>query len=121
MFIIKHPNDLRQLPSGSPERDLLGRFLDRLIKIHERPSGYDPEDHGYVVMIEGKDVDRQRILPELPCPLAEVPWEGVTMEGGFFHAVVLTNNDFGIDFLIPNEPWLSEPLRASLEENLSQD
>ncbi|MBT3700300.1 MAG: hypothetical protein HOG12_02215, partial [Alphaproteobacteria bacterium] len=80
--------------------------------------GYDPELHGYVVLIEALDVYREEILPDLPCPLADVPWEGVTLKGGFYHAVVLTNNDFGIDFLIPDKPWLSELIRKSLEAHL---
>jgi len=120
MYIIKHPKDLNRLPPGSPERNLLEGKLNRLIKIHERPSGYDPEDHGYVVLIEARDVDRQRILPELPCPLAEVPWEGVTLSGGYFHAVVITNNSFAIDVVIPDADWLSETIRASLNNHLSQ-
>lgn len=60
----------------SPERTLL---LERLIQAYAVPSGCDPEEHGYVVLIEPRDVYRQRILPELPCPLADVPWEGVTL------------------------------------------
>ncbi len=118
MLIFKRPKDLRQLPLGSPERDLLEGLLKRLILINKRPSGYDPEDYGYVVLIEALDIHRQRILPELSCPLAQVPWEGVTLEGSFFHGVVLTNNQFAIDFLIPNEPWLAGPVRKSLEDHL---
>jgi hypothetical protein len=118
MFIFKHPKDLRQLPTGSRARFLLERLLHRLIEAHAKSSGYNPELHGYVVLIEALDVYREEILPELPCPLADVPWEGVTLKGGFYHAVVLTNNDFGIDFLIPDKPWLSELIRKSLEAHL---
>ena len=118
MYIIKHPIDLSQLPSGSPERDLLEVILTRLIEAY---ATYNPDEHGYVVLIEAHDVYRQAILPELPCALAKVPWEGVTLEGNYFHAVVLTNNDFGIDFIIPDAKWQPETLRASLEQHLSQD
>ena len=118
MFIFKHPKDLRQLPTGSRARFLLERLLHRLIEAHAKSSGYNPELHGYVVLIEALDVYREEILPELPCPLADVPWEGVTLKGGFYHAVVLTNNDFGIDFLIPDKPWLSALIRKSLEAHL---
>jgi len=120
MLIFKHPKDLRQLPLGSPERDLLEGLLKRLILINERPSGYDPEDHGYVVLIEALDIHRQRILPELSCSLAEVRWEGVVQSDGYFHAVVITNNSFAIDVVIPDANWLSETIRSSLKEHLSQ-
>ena len=118
MIFFKDLNDLKRLSPGSRARFLLEGILDRLISIHAKSSGYDPELHGYVVLIEALDVYREEILPELPCPLADVPWEGVTLKGGFYHAVVLTNNDFGIDFLIPDKPWLSELIRKSLEAHL---
>ena len=118
MIIFKNKTDLKRLPPGSRARFLLEGILDRLISIHAKSSGYDPELHGYVVLIEALDVYREESLPELPCPLADVPWEGVTLKGGFYHAVVLTNNDFGIDFLIPDKPWLSELIRKSLEAHL---
>jgi hypothetical protein len=34
--------------------------------------------------------------------LSEVPFEGVTMIDGCFLAVWLPNNQFGLDFLIPD-------------------
>ena len=77
MFIFKHPKDLRQLPTGSRARFLLERLLHRLIEAHAKSSGYNPELHGYVVLIEALDVYREEILPELPCPLADVPWEPI--------------------------------------------
>ena len=118
MFIFKNKTDLKRLPPGSRARFLLESILDRLISIHAKPSGYEPELHGYAVLIEALDVYREEILPELPCPLADVPWEGVTLEGGFYHAVVLTNNQFGLDFLIPDKPWLPGLIRKSLEDHI---
>ena len=50
---------------------------------------YRPQDDGYLVLIEPADVDR--ILDDLDMPyrLSEVPFEGVTMVDGCFHAVYL--------------------------------
>ena len=120
MYIFKHSKDLSQVPPGSPERIIVESILDRFIQVHATPPGYDPEAHGYVVLMEAQDLARQTILPELPCPLTQVSWEGVTLVGGFFHGVVLTNNQFGIDFVIPDADWLSETLRVSLMDNLPQ-
>jgi hypothetical protein len=120
MIIFKNKTDLKRLPPGSRARFLLEGILDRLISIHATPSSYDPEIHGYAVMIEALDVYREEILPELPCPLADVQWEGVVHLGGFFHAIVLTNNSFAIDVVIPDANWLSETIRSSLKKHLSQ-
>ena len=118
MFIFNHPKDLNQMPPRSPGRFLLKTLLDRLTQV--TAPGEDPEDHGYVVLIEALDVYREEILPELPCPLADVPWEGVVLSDGYFHAVVITNNSFAIDVVIPNANWLSETIRSSLKKHLSQ-
>ena len=111
MFIFKHPKDLRQLPWGRPARLRLEGIWHHSIQ----------SQSGYAVLIEATDIYLEEILPELPCPLADVPWEGVTLELGFFHGIVLTNNSFGIDFLIPDADWLPETLRASLEQHLSRN
>jgi hypothetical protein len=108
MFIFKHTNDLSQLPPGNRARFLVEDLLHHLIQ----------NQSGYAVLIEALDVYREEILPELPCPLANVSWEGVTLKGDFYHAVVLTNNDFGIDFLIPDKPWLPGLIRKSLVDHL---
>jgi hypothetical protein len=50
--------------------------------------------------------------------LSEVPFEGVTMVDGFFYAVYLANNQFGIGFLIPDAEWLPGELRRHLEEHI---
>ena len=79
---------------------------------------YRPEDDGYLVLIEPGDVDR--ILDDLDMPyrLSEVPFEGVTMIDGCFLAVYLPNNQFGLDFLIPDADWLPVDVRRHLEAHL---
>ena len=116
MLVFQSIDDLKQLSRGDHARPLVRSILNRLIQVH---APYDPEAHGYVVLIQPHDVHRQRILPMLPYALARVPWEGVTLVAGFFHAVVVTNNTFAIDFVIPDADWLTETLRASLEEYLT--
>lgn len=117
MLVFQSRDDLKQLPRDDPALAVVRTVLDRLFQVH---APYVPEHHGYVVLVEPHDVHRQRLLPMLPYPLARMPWEGVTLEDGVFHAVVETNNTFAIDFVIPNAEWLTETLRASLQEHLSQ-
>ena len=102
---------------------LLGHPLHATVKslfsaiINDYPE-YRPEDDGYLVLIERGDT--VRILDDLDMPhkLSEVPFEGVTMIDGCFLAVYLPNNQFGLDFLIPDEDWLPKDVRRHLEAHL---
>ena len=79
---------------------------------------YRPEDDGYLVLIEPADVDRVLSDLDMPYRLSEVPFEGVTMIDGQFLAVYLPNNQFGLDFLIPDAEWLPGDVRRHLEAHL---
>jgi hypothetical protein len=96
---------LADLPRDHPAYSIAAEILARI-----------GPDEGYLVLIEPEDLDRDLTLPELPHRLDRVPWEGVSREGGYFHAVHLTNNEFGISFLIPDS--VTGPLRSLLEEHL---
>jgi hypothetical protein len=103
------------------------RFLDHplyatieslfLPVIAEYPD-YRPEDDGYLVLI--KPGDAARVLDDLDVPyrLSEVPFEGVTVVDGCFHAVYLANNQFALGFLIPDADWLPGDVRRHLEDHL---
>ena len=56
-----------------------------------------------------------RVLDDLDMPyrLSEVPFEGVTVIDGCFLAVWLPNNQFGLDFLIPDGDWMPGDETAS--------
>jgi hypothetical protein len=64
--------------------------------------------------------DADRVIHELWCDrtLADVSYEGVSKRDGFWIAIYLSNNQFGIIFLIPDAVWLPDELRNVLEENL---
>jgi hypothetical protein len=81
---------------------------------------YDPEEDGYVVLIEEDDVDRDRPLARLCLPyrLCEVPFEAVHMTEGHFCGIYLANNQFAITFLIPDATWVRGKLRRHLEDLL---
>jgi hypothetical protein len=79
---------------------------------------YRPEDDGYLVLIEPGDVDRVLDDLDMPYRLSEVPFEGVTVLDGCFLAVWLPNNQFGLDFLIPDADWLPGDVRRHLEDHL---
>ena len=79
---------------------------------------YLPEDDGYLVLIESGDVDRVLDDLDMPYRLSQVPFEGVTVVDGNFHAVYLANNQFALGFLIPDQDWVTGELRRHLEANL---
>jgi hypothetical protein len=117
MITIKSYYDLTQFDPANPALPVLEELLLRLFAAYTTPTHpYRPEHHGYIVLIEEGDVSHALDLPELNCHLEEVPWEGAAMHGEFFHAVHLTNNEFGISFLIPDAIWVSGKLRAVLED-----
>ncbi len=84
------------------------------MKILEQPDGLE----GYVVHVEEDDFKGPLDLPELKCAWKDILWEGVIKKGGFYHAVYLTNNEFALEFLIPDAEWLDADLRAKLEAAL---
>ena len=102
MLILKRPSDL---PREHPAYDIARELLSRI-----------GPGEGYLVLIEPEDLDRTLDLPELPTRLDLIDWEGVSRERGYFHAVHLTNNEFGIGFLIPDS--VTGSLRSRLEEHL---
>jgi len=103
MITFKSSTDLSKLSQQHPALPLLAEMLEQI-----------GPDCGYLVLMEEGDVYVH--LPELQCPLADVPWDGATRLSHYFHAIHLTNNQFGIGFLIPDAPWVKGKLRSVLEE-----
>ena len=106
MITFESSSDLSKLPPQHPALPLVAELLKQI----------GPEC-GYLVLIEEGDVHVD--LPELQCALVDIPWDGATKLGHYFHAIHLTNNQFGIGFLIPDASWLKGKLRSVLEELVS--
>jgi len=114
MKTFKSIPDVEQLRNHPLHATIKSLFLSI---INDYPE-YRPEDDGYLVLIEPGDT--VRILDDLDMPyrLSEVPFEGVTVIDRCFLAVWLPNNQFGLDFLIPDEAWLPGDVRRHLEAHL---
>jgi len=116
MITFKSPDDLSKLPPDHPARDTVGILVRDLITAYS-PTGrsYDPEDDGYVILIEEGDVNRT--LDELwdGATLLTIPWEGIFLRDGFFIAIYLANNEYGLTFVIPDADWLTSELRTFIE------
>lgn len=99
---------------GSPLSPMLRGIVVRMLGHFE----YQPEEDGYVVLIEEDDCDRVLADLCLPYRLCEVPFEAVHMMEGHFCGIYLANNQFAITFLIPDAPWVQGELRKHLEDLL---
>lgn len=99
---------------GSPLSPTLRGIIVRMLGHFE----YDPEEDGYVVLIEEDDTDRGLADLCLPYPLCEVPFEAVHMTEGHYCGIYLANNQFAITFLIPDAEWLTPEVRQHLESLL---
>ena len=91
---------------------------DVIARICSTTPDYRPEDDGYLVLIESADVDRVLDDLDVPYRLSEVPFEGVTMVDGCFHAVYLANNQFALGFLIPDAKRIDDELLRHLGHHM---
>ena len=119
MLEFKSPEDLSKLSPDDPAFPIVEDLVKRLITDYIA-EGYDyiPEDDGWIVVIEEHDKDR--VLSEIwsDWTLLDIPWEGITLRDGYFTAVFLANDQFGIVFIIPDAPWVTGELRKMIEGHL---
>lgn len=106
MLTFKSMHDLDQLDPTNPAYAVGRKHCLTIV---------NPEDRGYLVLIQEGDTEKALDLPELKRRLVDLSWEGVIKEGGFYYAVYLTNNEFALEFLIPDADWIKGELRESLE------
>ena len=119
MITFKSPEDLSKLPENHPAHATIKELIEQLITAYS-PIGraYDAEDDGYVILIEEGDVNRT--LDELwdGATLLSIPWEGVFLRDGFYIAIYLANNEYGLTFVIPDADWVTGALRELIEDIL---
>jgi hypothetical protein len=121
MIQFKPISDLSKISRDDPAYPVIEDLAQKLLVTTQsmaRP--YDPEADGWIVLIEKGDVDRPLtdIWGEDAYRLINTPWEGVSNQDGFYIAVFLANNDFGLVFVIPDADWLPDELRNVLDDNL---
>jgi hypothetical protein len=117
VITFKSRDDLKKLSPDHPAYSLMADLVRVLIEDFPLQP-YDAEDYGHLVLVESGDTDR--VLTELGMPwtLAEIPWEGASLRGRFIYAVYLGTDDYGMGFVIPNEPWVDGELREVLTDIL---
>lgn len=116
MLHFKCPQDLHHLPPSHPAYPRIKDLIDRpIVNFHPPGRTYNPDDDGWICLIEEGDIDR--VLHEVwdDWTLADVLWEGIRYQDGIYEAVYLADNEKGFVFLIPDEPWITDELRETIE------
>ena len=119
MLTFKSPEDLNKLPYDHPAHATVKELIEQLITAYSPPGrAYDAEDDGYIILIEPEDA--QRTLDELwdGATLLNIPWEGIMLRDGFYIAIYLANNEYGLTFVIPDADWVTGELRELIEDIL---
>jgi hypothetical protein len=119
VITFKSPEDINKLSLADPAHATVKELIDQLITAYTLPGQpYNHEDYGYVILIEEGDVDRE--LDELweGCTLLNIPWEGISLRDGFYTAIYLANNEYGLCFVIPDAPWVNGELRQLINDIL---
>ena len=121
MLEFKSTEDLAQISPDDPAFPIVEDLVKCLITDYIA-EGYDyiPEDDGYTILVEPKDADRELVELWEGCRLTNILWEGITLRDGFYIAIYLANNQYGLCFVIPNAPWVNGELREVIEQNLDQ-
>ena len=111
--------DLDKLADDDPAKPVVKQLLEWLTAPGDFPDHpYDPDEHGYIALVEAVDVDQE--LHDIDMPrLIDMMWEGVSIVDGFYHAVYLGAGDYGIGFVIPvDADWVNGELREVLDSLL---
>ncbi len=119
MITFKSTSDLDRLPDSDPAHPIVKELVNELITAYTTPGQpYNHEDYGYVILIQEGDTDRT--LDEIwdGCRLVDIYWEGITLKDGFYVGIYLANNEYGLCFVIPDEPWVDGELRELIEDIL---
>jgi hypothetical protein len=119
VITFKSTEDLAKLQPEDPAYPTVKELVERLITAYTTPGHpYNFEDYGYVILIEEPDVNGT--LDEVwdGCTLLDIYWEGIMRRDGLFIAIYLTNNEYGLVFVIPDEPWVNGELRNMIEDTL---
>jgi hypothetical protein len=119
MLTFKSPEDISKLPPEDPAFHVVKELIKDLIEAYTwEGHPYNPDWYGYIILIEKNDADIA--LDELwdGATLLNIPWEGITMMDGFFIAIYLANNEYGLSFVIPDADWVNDELRSMIEDIL---
>lgn len=116
MITFKNSADLDKLGSDHPAYPVVKDLVEVLIEDFNEPGqSFNPDQFGYVALVEPEDTDRVLTDLDMPWTLADIPWEGASKRRGYIYAVYLGTDDYGMGFVIPDAKWINGRLRKVLE------
>lgn len=119
MKILKSLEEVEAAGLSPPVREAAHGVLKNLIDAYaEYGEAYDPEEDGYVIVVEGGD--EAEAAAEVGYSLAEATFEGGFYEHGCFITCTLHNNQFGISWIVIDSPVLDLSVRAKLVEECGE-
>lgn len=114
MKVLKSLEEIAAAGLSPPVRAAASQVLENLIDAYaELGQPYDPDDDGYVIVIEGDETDAE-VSATVGYTLHEALFEGGFVAQGCFVTCTLHNNQFGISWVIVDSPRLDPALRAKL-------
>ncbi len=119
MLTFKSVYDLSKLDRQNPVYPIIQDLVYRLCQdIPNEAHKYVPEEHGWINLVCPEDM--QRVITEVwtDWTLLDVQWEGVMYKEGHYIAIFLADNEKGFVFVFPDEYWLTDALRNTLEDQL---
>jgi len=121
MLHFKSRHDLSQLSPTDPAFPVIQSLVDLTITPYDTPERrYDPDAEGWIVLLREGDLTGPLtdIWDDISLLDLDEWWEGVTLENGYYNAIFLANNEFGLVFVIPDAPWLTPEVRDMLQRHL---
>jgi hypothetical protein len=119
VITFKSTEDLSKLPPTDPAYATVKDLVERLIEDYTwEGHPYNPDWYGYTILIQEGDVNCTLDEIWVGCTLLTIPWEGIMLKDGFFIAIYLANNEYGLCFVIPDAPWVNGELRELIEDIL---
>ncbi|MBT3203229.1 MAG: hypothetical protein HOM14_06730 [Gammaproteobacteria bacterium] len=118
MITFKYPSDITKLPRNDPAYLLVREYLLRLmVTADDSCQCWCPESQGFIVQLEESDTSRN-LMPVWQDQFKDIPFESVHYQDGFYIAVVILNNNFGLIWLVEDAPWIDGPIRDVLKRNM---
>ena len=120
MKVLKSLEEVESAGLSPPVYAAAHGVLKNLIDAYEKHGEtYDPEDDGYVIVIEGGESDAE-VEAEVGYNLRDALYEGGFYENGCFQTCTLHNNQFGISWVVIDSPKLDPAIRAKLVEECGE-
>ena len=115
MLTFTSYDDLSKLSPENPARPIIQKQLESLItEAGLFGQEYQTSHDGIVLLADREDLDKELDLFDPPRKLEDVFWEGTHIDGNYFVAIFVPNNQFTLTCVIENADWLPKNLRRAL-------